>query len=128
MFDPDIRNQLRPITRSWPWFLAAGGGAVAFGILSVMYTLFVAVAIEKHDMSYFWELMDFPFGVLAVLCGYQLIRIARNLAASSGSHGLYDVAEFFRRLRLVVVYGGSMSLLMLFLYLSALVRQVVLTP
>ena len=93
-----------------------------------MYTLFVAVAIDKPDMSYFWALMNLPVGVLAVLCGYQLIRIARNLAASSGGHGLYDVPEFFRRLRLVVVYGGSMSLLMLFLYLSALVREVVLTP
>jgi hypothetical protein len=128
MFDPDIRNQLRPITRSWPWFLAAGSGAVAFGVLSVVYALFVAVAVGKHDMAFFWEIMDLPLGVLAVLCGYQLIRIARNLAASLGSHSLYDVAEFFRRLRLVVVYGGSMSLLMLFWYLSALVREVVLTP
>lgn len=128
MFDPDIRNQLKSITRSWPWFLAAGGGIVAFGILTVIYTVFVAVAVGKQDIAYFWELMNFPVGVLAVLCGYQLIRISRNFAASLGSRGLYDVAEFLRRLRLVVVYGGSMSLLMLFLFLSALVRQIVLAP
>ena len=128
MFDPDLRKQLSPITRSWPWFLAAGGGLVAYGLITAIYTLFVAAVVGTHDMTYFWELLNFPVGALAVLSGYQLIRIARHLAASPGGQGLHNVAEFSRRLRLAVILGGAMSLLLLFEYLLAVVRQVVPPP
>jgi hypothetical protein len=128
MLDPDIRKQLSPIRRSWPWFLATGGGLVAFGLITAIYTLFVATVVGTHDLAYFWEIFNFPVGVLGVLSGYQLIRIARHLAAPQGGEGVHNVAEFSRRMRLAVILGGAMSLLLLFEYMLAIVRQVVPPP
>ena len=128
MGDSQMRDTKKSICRSWPWFVAAGGGLLLYGLISIASALFVAVMVDTRDIALFFELLTLPMGVLAVLCGYQLIRVARILAGSSEARGIELSADFFRHLRLAAVFGGSLSLVLLFVILSNFIRLHVLTP
>lgn len=126
--DPNIQKQFAPIIRSWPWFLVAGGGLCAYGLILGSSTLFAGVVVNQHDTIFFWNLLNLPVSVLAVLSGYQLIRTARCLSASSGEVNHQGINGFVRSLRSAIVFGGWMSLVLFFLYFSALVRHFLFTP
>ena len=128
MGDSQMHETMNGISRSWPWFVAAGGGLLVYGLISLASALFVAVVVDTRDLALFFELLSLPMGVLAVLCGYQLIRVARILADSSGGRGIEFSADFFRRLRLAAIFGGSLSLVLLFVIVSNFMRLHVLTP
>jgi cytochrome bd-type quinol oxidase subunit 1 len=128
MHDPELRRVLRPMTRSWAWVLLAGGGLLLYGLASVASSLWVAAAIQQRGAAYFLYLLSFPAGVLAILAGWHLTKIARALAAALDEEEKYDVAEFAHRFRLVFLLAGAMILVNLLVVISRLAGAAGMTP
>ena len=87
-----------------------------------------AFLVSEINTAFFWGLLYLPVGSLALLAGWQLIKIARALAAASSDDRFYDVGEFAKRLRLALVFAGSMCLVLLFIALSSLLFWRAFTP